>query len=585
MKTLDVKQGSKAWAEARAMRFTASEAPAMMGASKYQSRNDLLKQKATGLVPEVSDAQQRLFDKGHAAEAAARPIAERIIGEEIYPVTAVSDEHWYLLASFDGITLMEDLCWENKLYSQKLDDQINAGELEPHYYWQLEQQLLVSGAARCLFMCSDGSEGKTSHLWYEPVPGRAEQLLAGWDQFRADLDAYEHKDSKPAAKASPVMDLPSVSVQISGELVIVDNFDAFETALIEFIDNRLISKPQTDQDFADLEGQIKVLKKAEGALDAAESQLLSQVSTVDQLKRTKDLLHKLARDNRLRAEKLVKSEKEARKVEILQAAKQALSDHIDRTNASLKKVTMPTVHADFAGAMKGKRTISSLQSAADDELARVKIEVSRLANEADINLDTLDELAANHRFLFSDLQHIVWKQNDDFTALVKTRIADHEQAEAERREREEAQLRERLEREQAAKHQAELEAQRQAIEAQVAIQDKAEPVTEPAPHFIQPTSTKVDGRRDQVVSVLPPTHGIACQTIPDDQREHAPMSQRRFEPRPGDELITITQREYDELMSESRMLAALMAQGVDQWGGYDRAREELGLSEASAQPF
>jgi hypothetical protein len=80
-----------------------------------------------------------------------------------------------------------------------------------------------------------------------------------------------------------------------------------------------------------------------------------------------------------------------------------------------------------------------------------------------------------------------------------------------------------------------------------------------------------------VVSVLPPTHGIACQTIPDDQREHAPMSQRRFEPRPGDEMITITNREYDELMTESRMLAALMAQGVDQWGGYDRAREELGL--------
>jgi hypothetical protein len=240
--------------------------------------------------------------------------------------------------------------------------------------------------------------------------------------------------------------------------------------------------------------------------------------------------------------------------------------------------------------MKGKRTISSLQSAADDEQARVSIQVNRLANEADFNLDTLDEMAANHRFLFSDLQNIVWKQNDDFTALVKTRIADHEQAEAERREREEAQLRERLEREQAAKHQAELEAQRQAIEAQVAIQDKAEPVTEPAPNFIQPTRTKVDGRRDQVASLLPPTQGIACRTneenlIPDDQREHAPMSQRRFEPEPAPHFITITIYEYEELQAESRMLAALIAQGVDQWDGYERAREELGLSETSDQPF
>ena len=584
MKIIGVQQGSDEWNAIRASHFTASEAPAMMGVSKYQTRTDLLKLKHTGIAPEVSPAQQRIFDQGHAAEAAARPIAERIMGEDLYPATAESDEHPQLLASFDGITMLDEP-WENKLYNQGLADQINARELDPHYYWQLEQQLLVSGAERCLFMCSDGTEENTASMWYWPVPGRVEQLLAGWKQFEADLDAYEHKETKPEAKAAPVLDLPSVSVQVSGELAIKDNFSVFETALRDFVENRLITMPQTDQDFADLESQIKTLKKAESALDAAEAQLLSQVSTVDQLKRTKDLLHKLARDNRLRAEKLVKSEKEARKVEILQAAKRALSAHIDRTNASLKQVTMPAQNADFVGAMKGKRTISSLQSAADDELARVSIQVNRLANEADFNLDTLDEMAANHRFLFSDLQNIVWKQNDDFTALVKTRIADHEQAEAERREREEAQLRERLEREQAAKHQAELEAQRQSIEAQVAIQDKAEPVTEPAPHFIQPTRTKVDGRRDQVVSVLPPTHGIACQTIPDDQREHAPMSQRRFEPRPGDEMITITNREYDELMTESRMLAALMAQGVDQWGGYDRAREELGLSETSDQPF
>jgi hypothetical protein len=207
-------------------------------------------------------------------------------------------------------------------------------------------------------MCSDGTEENCVHMWYEAVPGRAEQLLAGWKQFSEDLANYQPTETKAAPTAAPVLDLPAVSVQVSGELAIADNFGAFETALRDFIEHRLIIKPQTDQDFADLESQIKTLKKAEGALDAAEAQLLSQVATVDQLKRTKDLLHKLARDNRLAAEKLGKSEKEARRLEILQAAKQALADHIDKTNASLKQVALPHLAADFAGAMKGKRTSS-----------------------------------------------------------------------------------------------------------------------------------------------------------------------------------------------------------------------------------
>ena len=44
MRTLNMFQGSKEWYAERSRRFTASEAPAMMGASKYQSRDELLYQ-------------------------------------------------------------------------------------------------------------------------------------------------------------------------------------------------------------------------------------------------------------------------------------------------------------------------------------------------------------------------------------------------------------------------------------------------------------------------------------------------------------------------------------------------------------
>ena len=120
MKILNLTQGSQEWLLARAKCFTASEAQAMMGQSKHFSRKELLAQKATGIVPEVSPALQKLFDKGHAAEAAARPFAEAFLGEELYPVVGVSGEKDEYLASLDGQTMVGDINWEHKLWNKGL---------------------------------------------------------------------------------------------------------------------------------------------------------------------------------------------------------------------------------------------------------------------------------------------------------------------------------------------------------------------------------------------------------------------------------------------------------------------------------
>ena len=68
MKILNWVQGSKEWIEGRKTHDTASEASAMMGDSKYMSRNDLLQQKKTGVSKPVNAATQRIFDLGHAYE-------------------------------------------------------------------------------------------------------------------------------------------------------------------------------------------------------------------------------------------------------------------------------------------------------------------------------------------------------------------------------------------------------------------------------------------------------------------------------------------------------------------------------------
>lgn len=429
MQVLEVQQGSTDWHQARAKHFTASEAPAMMGASKYTTRADLLRQKHTGIVPEVDAATQRRFDSGHTAEAAARAVVQKILGEDLYPVTgALEVEGLPLLASFDGLTITDDLVWETKLLSNSLLSQVQAGELEPHYYWQLEQQLLVSGAEKAYFTTSDGTEEGTHGLYYDSRPERRAALIAGWKQFAEDLKNYTAPTAAPVVVAEPVQALPAVMVQVSGEIAVRENFKAFETALRDFLDHRLIREPKTDQDFADLEVQIKAMKGAEDALAGAEAQMLAQVQSIDQAKKTKDMLAKLVRDNRLMAEKLLASEKERRRGEIVAGGIAAFKAHIDALNQRLGKPYMPVVPVDFGGCIKGMKSMTSMENAVATELARAKIAASEIADKLQKNLDYLREHAAEFKQLFPDTETIIGKAHDDLQALVQNRITAHKAA-------------------------------------------------------------------------------------------------------------------------------------------------------------
>ncbi len=111
MEIVTLTQGTPEWHAHRRTHLNASDAPAMMNCSPYKSRADLIREVATGIVPDVDPATQRRFDNGHRFEALARPLAEKIIGEELYAVVGTKVE---LSASFDGITLGESVAFEHK---------------------------------------------------------------------------------------------------------------------------------------------------------------------------------------------------------------------------------------------------------------------------------------------------------------------------------------------------------------------------------------------------------------------------------------------------------------------------------------
>lgn len=459
----DVQQGSPEWHALRAQHFCASEAAAMMGVSPYMTRSELLRQKATGIIPEVDAATQRRFDDGHATEAAFRPVVERIIGEDLYPVVGTLEvEGLPLLASFDGLTMDWQTGYEHKRINNDLRAlrEADAPMVPDQYVWQLEQQMLVSGARGIWFCASDGTEDDSLTIYYESDPELRAQLIAGWKQFKADLEAYVEPEYIPAPVGKTVTSLPAVSVNVSGAIDVRDNFQVFQTALTDFIETRLIREPKTDQDFADLDLQIKALEEAEKALKGAEANMLSQVESVDLAKRTLDQLHKLARDNRLAAEKLLAAKKESIKADIVNEGRAALLEHVEALNKRLGKPYMPAAVADFAGAIKGKRTVTSLREAVAVTLANAKIAASATADKIDANLKTLRELAADHVFLFADTAQIVMKDNADLVLLINARIAEHKAAEDKRLEAE----RERIRQEEAKKLADAAEAQRKADE-------------------------------------------------------------------------------------------------------------------------
>ena len=471
MKTLNLVQGSPEWLAARQNYRTASEASAMMGVSKYMSRSELLSIKATGIAPEVSATTQRLFDRGHETEAGARVMAEKIIGEELFPAT-VTDDADYLLASLDGMTMLGDVIWEHKLWNADLVADVQAGRCPECHYWQVIQGLVITGAEKCLFMVSDGTPANCVHVWVTLDPSDASKLMAGWKQFDADKAAHVPAEAKAAPVAAPVETLPAIVYQIDrSSLALTSNLPAFRaaaTALVERSKAPLV----TDQDFADREALCKAFGEAEKLLKMKAEEAIGQIQDVATFSRELGDIAEQFRAARLASEKLVEAEKKNRRAAIVQKGERALCAHLDAINDGFKTVRLGAINADFAGAIRGKKSLASIQDAVDTTLAQAKIEADARAAIISANLASLDELAPDHGFLFRDLQQLVTMPAEAFRATVEARVATHKAQEQARLDAE----RERIRQEEAARlarEQAAAEAARQAEEARKAAEERA----------------------------------------------------------------------------------------------------------------
>lgn len=476
---LNVTQGSPEWHAARAKCFNASEAPAMKGVSQYKTRSALLHEKSTGIVPEVDAATQARFDNGHAVEAMARPLVEEIIGEELYPIVATDDTGRFL-ASSDGATMLCNIGFEHKAWNTSIAKIVQSGEVPESHRWQLDHQFLVFEFEKILFVVSDGTRDKMFCCWYYPQPERIDALRAGWEQFEKDLANYQHTEAAPEVTGTAPDQLPALRIEVTG-MVTASNLEQFKTAAMAVF-RGINTELKTDQDFADAEKAVKYCKEAEERLDAAKDHALSQTESIDVLFKTIDAIKEEARAVRLKLDKLVKSEKESRKVEIVVEASQQLRAHHDALNKRIGGY-MPAFGHNLAESIKGLKSLDSMREKVSSALANAKIEANAIADRIDANRKTVEDMS-----LFPDFAQVCTKAPDDFAALLAMRTNARKEAEEKRlaaeRERIRAEEQAKAQREAAeelARKNAEIVANNQTQFVEAKPEQVAAPVSEARP--------------------------------------------------------------------------------------------------------
>ena len=463
----DVQQGSPEWHDLRnRVKHTASDLAAIRGNSKYKTRAQAIKEAATGIKPEISEFQQRRFDEGHATEAAARTIVEQMIGEDLYPATATTDDG-YLLASSDGATMLGDTGLEHKLWNEELVSQIRAGKLHPMYTDQMDQQIAVFGFDKIIFVCSDGTKEKFAWLAYTGDKESIARIRADWAQFDEDVANYQPEaiEAKPILTANPIEHLPALVIEVTGRVTHsnLSEFKAAATAVIGSIKTELV----TDQDFVDATAAVKYLKDVEDSAKRAKQNALDQTESIATLHRALDEVIKMASDVRKSLDKKITEEKESRKLELVRKVSQDFYDHCraleQRIGMSFSVATIP-----FAEAIKGLKSLDSMRDKLAVALANCKVEANAVADRIESNIKSLEGEGHSWRFLFPDLANVCHKASDDFAAMLSSRVAAHKAAEDKRLEEE----RERIRAEEQAKAQREVaeKAQREADEAMAKAQ-------------------------------------------------------------------------------------------------------------------
>jgi putative phage-type endonuclease len=119
-----------------------------MGVNPWDTRFELWCYK-TGLLPkpEFNAFAQIAVDRGHRLEGEARTYFENALGKTFEPISYEHSEYSFIRASLDGHNEQANESLEIKCPGKEAFKKAEKGEVPDNYFAQMQQQMLVSGAA------------------------------------------------------------------------------------------------------------------------------------------------------------------------------------------------------------------------------------------------------------------------------------------------------------------------------------------------------------------------------------------------------------------------------------------------------
>lgn len=193
---IELTQGSQEWLEFRRKYRMASETPAILGVSPYQTHNDIRKAKR-GESAFVNNAMR----KGVEQEPLARAQYEADF-ELMRPCVLINGDYG---ASLDGLNMDGTILLEVKTpYKGTESDRWQAavkGEATPYDYAQIQHQLMVTGCKEAHLYIWNADEAVGLMVPVKPEPEYWERIKTAWDEFWTTLGQRDDQAWKEACRA------------------------------------------------------------------------------------------------------------------------------------------------------------------------------------------------------------------------------------------------------------------------------------------------------------------------------------------------------------------------------------------------
>ena len=148
-----MEQNSESWYEWRRNGLGASDAPIILGKSKYSTPRELFLEKC-GLAP-PKPVNEFITSLGHRFEPRALAYYNLMNDTNFTPQVVEMEEYGWLRASLDGqdINVTETPQMEIKYVGKKKIDDARTGTIDPAHWIQLQHQMMVTGANKCIYLC------------------------------------------------------------------------------------------------------------------------------------------------------------------------------------------------------------------------------------------------------------------------------------------------------------------------------------------------------------------------------------------------------------------------------------------------